>query len=229
MEAAVNLRVIDDQGWLDGLPVAPPTPFASDLHRRATRALYDPSVADCRESSERALKALLASGLVVETAQSQFSALAHHIASTLLNYSSHQGTPCPIQFKLQLPSASVSIPQRSTFLLWHLSSILSCNIFLFSSRSKPIHFIPATSATSSIAFFHRICSYTSVSEYLVLVPSAHVTCPSTDRDLQGPASFQSAIEPAKYRTGERRRQQREKQDDSVLTAPVCKRVFAKAL
>lgn len=91
-------------------------------------------------------------------------------AERLLNYSLRHGAPCPYQFRLELPSISVLIPTCSTFFLWHLSNLLACSIFLFSSRSKPIAFTPAAVTTCTIAFFRRINLFTSISEFLVLAP-----------------------------------------------------------
>lgn len=232
MEEAVIPQVVNDQDWVDGLPpsITPtPTAYYSELRLRATRALRDPLVSDCRESSDRALRALLQSGLVVETTPSQLSALPHYIAEKLLNYSLRHGAPCPYQFRLELPSTSVLIPTSSTFFFWHLSNLLACNIFLFSSRSKPIAFTPAAATTCCIAFFHRINSFTSISEFLVLVPSRHLECPGP---LPLPAAsppYQNSVPRASFRATRRPNQRRTVADDSSLTTPVCKGILKRAL
>ena len=220
-----NFNIEDDLEWLDKAPTAISDPT---LAQRAALVASQPFLHN--ENSTAALKHLLQFGLVLETESHPGSQapLAHYLVE-LLNFAYINNTPRRHNFHIHLASQKrIKIPERSLFLLWHLSTILHCSIYIFSSRANPVVFTSPEANSGTVALFHHISSYTGNSEYLVLVPSPHLTSPSTDH-APVPVPFHSAIEPATYRTEERPLQQREKHDDSVLTAPVCKRVFAKAL
>lgn len=193
-----TLQISDVQGWKLDAPEPPPDD--PGLLERLTTALAQPLG---NENITEALKSLRTLGFVLETPAenpSPSTHLAHHIASTLLNFSIHHGTPSPYEFSLQLAQHSINIPLRSNLLLLHLSSILRVNIFIFSSRAKPR--IYRAESLSSIAFFHRVDSFHGTSEYCVLVPSSRI--PGRDRvpPPPSPPTLQS-VEAATFRIGQR--------------------------
>ena len=103
------------------------------------------------EHTQKALTILARFGLVVEKASSieQSSVpVAKYIGDTLLNFSFENKKPCEHGFFLRLPSSGsgeigpLRIPARSNLLLLSLADRLGISIYLFSSRSKSLHFKP---------------------------------------------------------------------------------------
>ena len=224
MDTLMN-SVEDDEEWIKA---APQGVFNdSELLRRASLALQHPLTAFQNEDYQLALKNLLQFGLVAEMSlvPGTSSELSHFIAS-LLNFSINN-RPCLHSFQLQIGGRPYSIPERSKFFFLRLSVVLRSNIFIFSSRAKPLLFSPKN-ATRTLALFHGINSYSSISHFIVLAASSHVPC-ITENQPEEPSQYTNPISPATFRLETRKYQTRSREDDSCLTKSVCKRAFSKAL
>ncbi|KAF9343160.1 hypothetical protein BGX26_006176, partial [Mortierella sp. AD094] len=121
---------------------------------------------------------------------------------------------------------TLTIPSRSKLMLRYLSDVLAVNIYLFSSRSEPIYF-GNPSAASSISFFHRVDSFYGISEYLVIVPSAHIHVAKELPPPVNPPAFYSTTPVATFRDAKRRNQKRLR-DDVPVDDEACKRLFRQA-
>ncbi|KAF9571998.1 hypothetical protein EC968_010475 [Mortierella alpina] len=162
------------------------------------------------ENTRAALRDLCHEGLVVDKAPVQTSSvpLASYIATTLLNFASLNQAPCPIQFSINIATsdnqqASLPVPARSRLLLSQLSCDLNIDIYVFSSRRKPIAF-RQENVTLSIGFFHNLDSFLGVSEYLVLAASSDFENENTRTlAILPPQSFTSEYTPATFREHER--------------------------
>ncbi|KAG9319785.1 hypothetical protein KVV02_005066 [Mortierella alpina] len=152
------------------------------------------------------------------------SELTHYIAD-LVNHSSINIRLCPHNFKL-IGGRRYRIPERSRFFFLWLSFVFRCNI-IFSSRAKPILFSPKENATRTLAFFHGISSFTSISHFLILTVSSHVPCPMEIQQAE-PPQYANPISSATFRDAPQRKQARAREDDTALTGPVLKRAFARA-
>ncbi|KAF9557979.1 hypothetical protein EC968_007327 [Mortierella alpina] len=95
------------------------------------------------------------------------------------------------------------LPHR--LLLSQLSCDLNIDIYVFSSRRKPIAF-RQENATLSIGFFHNLDSFLGVSEYLVLAASSDFEIENAlTLAVLPPQSFTSEHSPATFREHERGR------------------------
>jgi hypothetical protein len=219
--------VEDDEDWLKAAPEA--THDDTVLLQRASLALQHPFAASPNENTRLALTNLLKFGLAAEMAvvPGVSTELSHYIAD-LLNFATTNKKPCPHHFNLRIGDQRYKIPERSRFFFLRLSYVLQSNIFLFSSRAKPVLFQPKENATRTLAFFHSISSYTSISQFLVLTASGHVPCPMEVQQVEL-SQYTNPISPATFRDAPRKIQARGREDDSALTGPVLKRALARAL
>ena len=161
-------------------------------------AFSDPLAVPANENLKPTLTNLLRFGLVVEHSTMEESSVpeAQFIAATILSTGSPKSE---FHFTLRLGSADtdsprMKLPCRSMLLLRSLAEKSSTNIFMFSTRSKSIAFLPP-GATHSIGFLHHIESTLGVSDYLVLTASQHtgpaITRPPRSR-YQDPPPFTAA-------------------------------------
>ncbi|CAO3568856.1 unnamed protein product [Mortierella alpina] len=219
--------VEDDEDWLKAAPEA--THDDTVLLQRASLALQHSFAASPNENTRLALTNLLKFGLAAEmSVVPGVSTELSHYTADLLNFSTTNKKPCPHHFNLRIGDHRYRIPERSRFFFLRLSYVLQSNIFLFSSRAKPVLFQPKENATRTLAFFHSISSYTSISQFLVLTASGHVPCPMEIQQVEL-SQYTNPISPATFRDAPRKIQARGREDDSALTGPVLKRAFARAL
>ncbi|CAO3569007.1 unnamed protein product [Mortierella alpina] len=218
--------VEDDEDWLKAAPEA--THDDTVLLQRASLALQHSFAASPNENTRLALTNLLKFGLAAEmSVVPGVSTELSHYTADLLNFSTTNKKPCPHHFNLRIGDHRYRIPERSRFFFLRLSYVLQSNIFLFSSRAKPVLFQPKENATRTLAFFHSISSYTSISQFLVLTASGHVPCPMEIQQVEL-SQYTNPISPATFRDAPRKIQARGREDDSALTGPVLKRAFARA-
>lgn len=227
------VTVLPDENWIDKMPKGRPPD--ADFHRRLRAAADDPALSDSRENTHKALYRLAEHGVVAldySSSSSPLAPLAQYICSTLLNFALHTNTHNSVFFQLSLDpvqsTGTFPIPVRSKLILWHLAHSEDFNIFLFSSRDRPVVFDKGSS-NHTVALFHRVDSFRNVSEYLVLVPSSHfvpttITRPPAQR-LPPPAS---QVPLASFRTLKRSRAVHEREDLSEVTEDACMRAFKRA-
>ncbi|KAF9570598.1 hypothetical protein EC968_001673 [Mortierella alpina] len=187
MEYSFKITAVHD--WLQGFPEVPRDPT---LDFRVRTAFDHPSTADQREHSRRALNNLARFGLVVDDSVASPASYIVNILQT------PRAQPLRLHYgdKLDIP-----IPYRSLLTLQHLSHMLPCNIFLFSSRSTPIAFTQ-DSATSTLALFHDVDSFTNKSRYLPLTAAKGMV--PGPRPVAEPRATQSLVPAATYRVGKRK-------------------------
>ncbi|KAK3812951.1 MAG: hypothetical protein J3Q66DRAFT_40682 [Benniella sp.] len=168
------------------------------LSHRLSLAFSDPLAVPANENLKATLTNLLQFGLVVEQSTVEESSVpeAQFIAATILSTGASKNE---FHFTLRLGSADtdsprMKLPCKSMLLLRSLAEKSSTNIFMFSTRSKSIAFLPPD-ATHSIGFLHRIDSTLGVSDYLVLTASQHtgpaIARPPRSRN-QDPLPFTAA-------------------------------------
>ncbi|KAI8348549.1 hypothetical protein B0O80DRAFT_180206 [Mortierella sp. GBAus27b] len=217
------LTIKDEDEWQQSAPGRPPDDPTT--LQRLLAATASPAAWTSYESITEALKSLLSLGFVVEQQQespSPATELAHFITTTLLNFGLRHGSPSSFRFSLLLGEQTLHIPSRSQLLLLHLSRLLSINIFIFSSRTKPKAYIQSGSK-SSVAFFHRIDSFYNTSEFCVLAFARHVNPGLNLAPLvQAPTNFSSPIRAAVFREGPRVTQRASNTDSASPDIEVCK-------
>ncbi|KAG9326808.1 hypothetical protein KVV02_005470 [Mortierella alpina] len=187
---ASSFTITAEHDWLQSFPAAPSD---STLDSRVRVAFDHPSTRDQREHSRRALDNLARFGLVVDDS---VTSPAAYIVNTLL-------TPLAPSLRLKYDDKlDIPIPYRSLLYLQHLSYMLPCNIFQFSSRSTPIAYTQE-SATITLALFHDVESFTNKSRYLPLTAAGGLV-PGARPEAE-PRVTQSLVPVAAYRTGQRKK------------------------
>jgi hypothetical protein len=222
-----TLSISSPSHWKDLAPNDIPE-CQEALHQRLNQAHLSQQIC-ANEDYPRSLKNLLQFGLTVEVIPHGSSSkssvpLAQYIADKLLNFNMNRKTQesIPYEFKLQLGNSSITIPNRSRLLFQHLSDDLRVSIFLFSSRASSIAWTPAD-AKYSIGFFHRVDSYLSISEYLILIPSkTHMLCPAPS--IQ-PSAAHDSTPSAIFRMDGRHRTKRIREDVETLTRDYCQSIL----
>jgi len=205
------------------------------FHERLKNAYnYSLKLPSLKENIRDAQRTLLRFGLVVEDhkegdVSTSSVQIAHYFAKSILNPS----TSCQhIDFNLDLSSEPNSpllkIPPSSNLLLWHLSQEFNINIFLFSTRSKPIYF-EVGDDRPSIGFIRHIDSFNGTSQCIVIGASSHIT----DSDIRPPSQpikkdFISDIPCATFRRGKRAPKRKKKKFVDNLDSHRCKEFFEEA-
>ncbi|KAF9201042.1 hypothetical protein BGZ49_008726 [Haplosporangium sp. Z 27] len=225
-----SIEITPDKDWLAKAPKPPPR--GPDAENRFLLAHTHPFASCANENATKALRNLLQFGLIAEPTGG--SSLAHYIADTILNYALRKNalkedTASPFKFQLKLDSGhqELAIPTRSRLMLLYLSQLLNVSIYMFSARSKSTCF-KNSSATTSIAFFHRIDSFYGVSEYLVLAPSPHIPVVKDVPLPKNPPVFTSSTSAATFRQVKRPQQKRALEDVSKVEDDTCRKIFKRA-
>jgi hypothetical protein len=202
--ATLVLDIISgDPRWIERAEELPQPPDV-EFFERLCLFHDDPSSSGCNENSTRAIENLRRAGIVPfkDTQDNPPPSLARFIADSLLNYSlRNNGQPCPYSFHLKPRTGSiVKLPPRSTLVLHYIAYRLNINVFIFSSRANPVRITPP-GAKHAVGFLHKIDSFTTASEFLVLGSSLFAPKP---RPIQEPKPFSSDFARATRREEERK-------------------------
>ncbi|KAG0007535.1 hypothetical protein BGZ80_004560, partial [Entomortierella chlamydospora] len=209
----------DDEVWVEKALFLPHMK-SEELNRQLQLAYEHKSTFDNKENIKRALHNLSKIGLVVEDpdVKESSSPLAQHIVKSLQT--------SPPHFLLQLDDTTIELP-RSRLLFRRISEVLGINIYVFSSRVRPILF--NSQSDQSIGIFHRADSVNKVSDYVVLIASEHLHVPELEpfplEEQEG--SYQSQTPAATFRK-EERQQKRPRPGEFAITQQQCRDEFKNA-
>ncbi|KAF9409526.1 hypothetical protein BGZ76_005673, partial [Entomortierella beljakovae] len=190
----------------------------SSLHKRLNNA-FDHLLKNlpANENIGDLQRTLLRFGLIVEdqkggdTSTSSVQ-IAHHFAKKLLDPPADEPH---LGYNIHIGSETLRIPSSSSLLLLYLCQKFNINIFLFSSRSKPILF-KAGDDRPSIGYIRHVDSFKGTSQLMVIAPSRHIS----DSDIRPPSSpiqieFSSDIPCARFREGKRASKRRKKFEERL--------------